>query len=126
MTLVKTAPVKLRYVVDLNPFSTKEYKNIYQQFGWELVASMESCYVWRQKYDDVRPEAFSDTENVVKRNQQVIKAITICLSGMVLATITLVVLIGFELSIHNAGNLIPYSSCLVLLLIIDIYLFCIC
>lgn len=79
MVFHKSEPRRYRYVFDLNAFPKADYRNTYEQFGWEFVGQMASCFVWRKTYTDIRPESFSDTESLVKRNKRVKNAVTAAL-----------------------------------------------
>ena len=50
MTFHKTEPKQYRYVFDLNAFPKKDYKATYQQFSWEFMGQMASCFIWRKEY----------------------------------------------------------------------------
>lgn len=88
MTFRKTEPKKYRYVFDLNPFHNtinRDYMRTYEQFGWEFVGQMSSCYVWRTEYADTRPESFTDTDSVIRRNKRFRNAITAALVIFIIA-----------------------------------------
>lgn len=90
MVFYRTEPRKYRYVFDLNAFPSTDYRNTYEQFGWEFVGQMASCFVWRKEYTDVRPESFSDRESVVKRNQRVKNAVTVAFTLFLLGIAALI------------------------------------
>jgi hypothetical protein len=94
MTFHKTEPKKYRYVFDLNAFKVKDYKRTYEQFGWEFVGQMSNCFVWRQEYTDTRPESFTDSESLVRRNKRVRNAIIGTLMFFIAGIITGLVGIG--------------------------------
>jgi hypothetical protein len=77
MNFIKTEPKKYRYIFDIKIMPDKDYKNIYEQFGWEYVGKMSSCIVWRKEYTDDRPESFSDKESIEKRNKNVMCAVMV-------------------------------------------------
>jgi len=70
MAFVKSEPKQYRYVVDLQPVLRREYKQLYQDLGWELAGMMSSVVVWRKEYDGARPESFSDKESLKRRNKR--------------------------------------------------------
>ncbi|MCL2475289.1 MAG: DUF2812 domain-containing protein [Chloroflexi bacterium] len=80
--LHKTEPKTYRYVFDLNVCPKKDYKHTYEQFGWEYVGRMSSCFVWRKEYTDVRPESFSDRESLIQRNKRLKNAFCVILIMM--------------------------------------------
>lgn len=94
MTFTKTESKRYRYVFDLNAFPTKEYKSIYEQLGWVFVGKMASFFIWRKEYSSSRPESFTDRESLIKRNQQVINALTACFAVMIIAAAGLWTLIA--------------------------------
>ena len=77
MRFAKGDPKKYRYVVDMQPFPGKDYKQTYRDFGWEFVGQMASAYVWRQEYEGERPESFSDNGSRRGRNKRFIGAVSV-------------------------------------------------
>jgi len=77
MRFVKAEPIKYRYVIDMQPGRNKDYKQTYEEFGWEYVGQMASAHVWRKMYTNERPESFSDAPTLVARNRRFISAISI-------------------------------------------------
>ncbi|MDR0929852.1 MAG: DUF2812 domain-containing protein, partial [Oscillospiraceae bacterium] len=67
-------------VFDLNLRPTKDYRQTYAQFGWELVGNLSNCFIWRKAYTDARPESFTDQESLRRRNLRVRNAIAACLA----------------------------------------------
>ena len=94
MVFHKTEPKQYRYVMDLNAFPKKDYMATYEAFGWEFVGKMASEYIWRREYTGERPEAFTDTASLEKRNMNVINVLRILLVVM-LAGIAAVVIARF-------------------------------
>lgn len=74
MRFAKGEPKKYRYVVDMQPFPKKEYRQTYEDFGWEFVGQMASAMVWRREYQIERPESFSDALSRQDRNRRFIGA----------------------------------------------------
>jgi len=66
-----TGPKNYRFVFDLNINPKKDYMQTYEQFGWEYVGRMSSCFIWRKTYDEIRPESFTDKESRIRRNQNI-------------------------------------------------------
>lgn len=77
MRFEKSEPRKYRYVVDAQPAPKKDYKQTYEEFGWEYVGQMASMHVWRAEYSDVRPESFSDAPSREERNKRFYSAISV-------------------------------------------------
>ncbi len=94
MIFHKTEPKKYRYVFDLNAFSNKDYISTYEQFGWVLVGKMASCFLWRKEYTDLRPESFSDTDSIKKRNIRVKNAVSVSLVLCMIATLLILIGLG--------------------------------
>jgi hypothetical protein len=83
MRFEKGEPKRYRYVVDMQPAPRKDYRRIYEEFGWEFVGQMASSYVWRREYQGERPESFSDLSSRHSRNKRFFWAIAV--SGIMLA-----------------------------------------
>lgn len=79
LVFTKTTPKRYRYVYDVQLSSKKDYRATYEQFGWEFVGMMASCYIWRKEYSAKRPEAFSDVQSLEFRNKQVVRAVSVSL-----------------------------------------------
>ncbi len=77
MHFIKGEPKKYRYVVDMQPFPRKDYKQTYKDFGWEFLGQMASAYVWRREYEGERPESFSDPGSRKDRNRRFIGAASV-------------------------------------------------
>lgn len=77
MRFKKSEPKKYRYVVDMQPFQDKNYRQTYEDFGWEFVGQMASAVVWRKEYQTTRPESFSDAEGRRARNRRFIGAVSV-------------------------------------------------
>ena len=57
---------------------------------------MASAYVWRRRYDDQRPEAFTDAETVRARSQRFVGAVAV--AGSVLGLGGLAMLLGSSMA----------------------------
>jgi hypothetical protein len=77
MRFSKSEPKKYRYVVDMQPFPGRNYKQTYRDFGWEFIGQMASAYVWRREYEGERPESFSDPESRKGRNRRFLGAVSV-------------------------------------------------
>jgi hypothetical protein len=77
MRFVKGESKKYRYVVDMQPFPKKDYRQTYEEFGWEFVGQMASAMVWRREYENERPESFSDAQSRRGRGRRFIGAASV-------------------------------------------------
>ena len=82
-------PRMYRYVFDLNVYPKNDYRQTYEQFGWEYVGRMSSCFVWRKEYADIRPESFTDRESLIQRNKRMKNAYTVILILMLATSVAL-------------------------------------
>jgi hypothetical protein len=89
MRFEKSEPGKYRYVVDMQPVTKKDYKQIYEGFGWEYVGQMASAHIWRRKYTGGRPEAFSDAPSREARNKRFVLAISVAFTILLLGAAAL-------------------------------------
>lgn len=53
-------PQKCKYVVDISSLPKRLYIETLVDKGWEYMGKTGNCYVWRQVYEDKRPEDFVD------------------------------------------------------------------
>jgi len=79
LVFTKTTPKKYRYVYDIQTNPKNDYRSTYEQFGWEFVGIMASCFMWRKEYSGERPEAFSDLQSIEYRNKSVVRAVSVSL-----------------------------------------------
>lgn len=77
MNFVQTEPKQYRYVFDVNFAPNREYKALYESFGWEVVGQMASCFLWRKEYSGERPESFTDADSLERRNRNVRNAVLV-------------------------------------------------
>lgn len=77
MRFTTSAPKKYRYVVDMQAAPKKDYRRMYEEFGWEFVGQMASAMVWRREYDGERPESFSDLQSRRGRNKRFFWAVSV-------------------------------------------------
>lgn len=108
MTFYRSKPKKYRYIFDLQAYPKKDYKSTYEQFGWEFVGQMASCYIWRKEYNDKRPEAFTNRESLEKRNKQVVSAVSVSFSMFLLITIILVTSLLIVFSNLSTSDMVQY------------------
>ncbi|MDD4002800.1 MAG: DUF2812 domain-containing protein [Clostridia bacterium] len=94
MKFEKGEITKYRYVVDMQVNPRKDYLQIYQDFGWEFVGRMSSLFVWRKKYEETKPESFSDKESAAKRTKKFITLLSVISTVFCCGFIALAVLFG--------------------------------
>lgn len=54
-------PTKCKYMVDVSNLPKTLYVQTLIDKGWQYLGTTGNCYVWKQEYDDVRPEDMSDS-----------------------------------------------------------------
>ncbi len=122
MVFNRTGPKRYRYVYDIQTNPKKDYRAMYEQFGWEFVGVMASCFIWRKEYTDERPEAFSDRQSIEERNRRVAGAaavsFTIFLTGFTVGA----VFTGIYFRSLDLEDIIQCAVALVLAVIITCYL----
>ena len=94
MVFTKSTPKKYRYVYDIQSNPKKDYRATYEQFGWEFVGIMASCFLWRKEYSSKRPEAFSDLQSIEIRNNSVVKAVSVSLIIFISAFMITLIALG--------------------------------
>jgi hypothetical protein len=114
MSFVKGKAIKYRYVVDVQAIPKDDYVSIYQDFGWEFVGRMSSIFVWRKEYIDERPEAFSDKENLMKRNRRFIMAISFSLVLFSIASLIVTASFIVNLSRLDIGGITQFMLGMIL------------
>ncbi|MEM1483659.1 DUF2812 domain-containing protein [Oscillospiraceae bacterium PP1C4] len=108
MDFVKTSPKKYSYVFDINVFPKKDYKATYEEFGWEFVGQMASCFLWRKEYTDERPESFTDAESTERRNRNIRNAVMV--SSVLFSAVLLILVFLFMLTLHklDLGDIVQF------------------
>ena len=122
MTFHRSEPKKYRYVYDLQAFPKKEYKSTYEQFGWELVGQMASCFIWRKEYIDKRPESFTNLESLEKRNKQVVYAVSVSFIMFLIISIVLITAFIMKFSNLSTSDILQFTLGTVLLSAFTVYL----
>lgn len=122
LTFTRTDPKSYRYVYDIQPKPKKDYKEIYEQFGWEFVGIMSSCFIWRKEYYQERPEAFSDMHSIEERNKRVIRAVSVSFFIFFPAFIISLLMLVITFKSLYAGDIIQYLLFLLLSGGIGLYL----
>lgn len=120
MVFRRGEPQKYRFVYDLQAAPRKDYRAIYEQFGWEYLGRMASIYIWRKAYRDRRPEAFSDRDSIIHRNRRTIAAISF--SFYMFLLMALILGIVLFTGGHTKSELIQLVLGLVLSLLFTFYL----
>ena len=115
MVLQKGRPRKYRYVFDMQPFPKKDYKQTYEQFGWEFVGQMASAMIWRREYEGERPEAFTDSESLERRGTRTAGAASV---SMIMFWIAAIVIAVVLLLLYNE---MPWEHSLELI-ILDVFM----
>lgn len=118
MRFFQGEPNKYRYVVDMQPFPRKEYKQMYEEFGWEFVGQMASMMVWRREYTDERPESFSDSDSRKLRNRRFIGAVAVSFALFLLGALASLGAFIFT----NTENHIDFGIMSVFLLVLAVLL----
>lgn len=75
---IKDKSRKIKYCLHEVETINGNYKNMFQDFGWELVKKLNYeptavTYLWRQEYEDTPPEAFDGIEGLKIRNEKFMK-----------------------------------------------------
>lgn len=95
MIFIKGEPKKYRYVYDMRAIVSKDYISTYEQFGWEYMGRMASANIWRMEYEHERPEAFSDRDSLVSRNNRTVAAVSFSFSIFLLAALAMAISVIF-------------------------------
>lgn len=86
---VKGSPRTMRYVFDYQNNVDIDYKQLYEDAGWEQVYAKDNWYLWRKSYPadqpELRPEIYSDVDSIIQRNNRIKK--TLITVGLVLIPI---------------------------------------
>jgi hypothetical protein len=104
MVFTKSTPKKYRYVYDIQTNPKKDYRATYEQFGWEFVGIMASCFMWRKEYSSDRPEAFSDMQSIETRNTSVVRAVSVSLFIFISAFIITSIALGVTFRSLTVGD----------------------
>jgi hypothetical protein len=88
-------PKRYRFVYDPQVSPRKEYIPTYEQFGWEYLGRMASAHFWRMEYEGERPEAFSDSESIVKRNRRTVTAVSVSFFIFLAAVLSIGIILVF-------------------------------
>lgn len=94
MVFHRSEPHRYRYVFDMQPFPKKDYIETYEQFGWEFIGQMASAFIWRKKYTNERPEAFTDAESLEKRGRRTAGAASVSMIMFWIAAIVTTIVLA--------------------------------
>jgi len=117
----KSEPKKFRYVFDLNINPKKDYMQTYEQFGWEYVGRMSSCFIWRKAYDEIRPESFTDKESRIRRNKNMKNAYRVNLIMMLAAVAAVLTGCAICVYIGEPGTALALTPVLALTAAVSVY-----
>lgn len=74
---IKDTPKKVRYCLDYCEdyveYPAEYYEKVYSDFGWNLVYKNKDIFLWQMDYQDKRPDAFNNMEEIDRRNKEFIK-----------------------------------------------------
>lgn len=79
---------KMSYCVDYQPKADLNYASIFEDTGWEKIYSGAGWYIWRQSYQDTKPEIFSDIDSMIDRNKRLIGVFTALSAALIVILVT--------------------------------------
>jgi len=127
LTFQKTGPKRYRYVFDMNlsaSYRHKEYRQIYEQFGWEYVGRFNAnSYLWRKEYTDERPESFTDMESLKNRNKRVRNAVLAAFILMLISIFALTAGIIICALVGKTEKILPLACVIVFVIPLSVYLY---
>ncbi len=95
----KDSEQTVRYVFDYNNKADDEYLTILQDAGWERISSSAGWILWRQEYEDERPELFTDRQSLIDRNKRILWLI--CAMAMMQIPIVTMNIVDRDYSDHR-------------------------
>jgi hypothetical protein len=129
MTFHKTEPKRYRYVYDLNIpalIKRKDYKQTYEQFGWEFVGALNAnTFLWRKEYTDERPESFTDRESLQTRNKRVRNVMLAVLVWFIVAFAALLTGIVVCAIFGKLVKILPLAFAAGFVAAMDVYFWCV-
>lgn len=60
----------MAYTVDYQSQVKHDYRQLFEDAGWEQVGTVAGWYFWRTPYAGSRPEIYTDTESLIDRNRR--------------------------------------------------------
>jgi len=106
LEFTKSAPKRYRYVYVVQTHPKQDYRPTFEQFGWEFVGIMASCFIWRKEYFTERPEAFSDQQSIENRNNNVVRAVSVSLILFITAFLATLIALGLTYRSLTVGDTI--------------------
>lgn len=106
----------------MQAFPKKDYKSTYEQFDWEFVGQMASCFLWRKEYTNKRPESFTSIESLEKRNKQVVSAVSVSFIMFLLLSIIAIATFILTFSSLSPGQILHFIVGIVLSCAFTLYL----
>jgi hypothetical protein len=126
MTFRKTEPKRYRYVYDMH-FRVRMYKDYmqtYEQFGWEYVGRLNAnTFLWRREYTDERPESFTDSESLIKRNMRVRNAVIAVFAMMLVSILAMLTGIAVCALSGETEAILPLACVAALIAPLSLYLY---
>jgi hypothetical protein len=126
MVFYKTESKQYRYVYDPNyaaMIKKKDYKQTYEQFGWEYVGCVNANnFLWRKEYTDVRPESFTDRESLIRRNKRILNPTIAGLVFTIVATMVSLVAICAYIAIGDQEKIPFLVFCAVLMGVLSLFI----
>ncbi len=96
--LHKGKSARVRYVVDPQQGVDDDYRATYEDAGWEYVGELTSLHVWRRRYKNARPEAFTDHSSRRARDRRLAWA-----TGVVGALVLVGAVVRVAFGVAGAG-----------------------
>lgn len=78
-TFEKRTPARIRYCLDYQDADKPEYRTLLGDAGWMLEFKGSGWYIWSMAYDGERPELFTDTDSLIRRNNAVVGSLAMAL-----------------------------------------------
>lgn len=76
-------PKKIRYCLDYQQQEKPEYMRIFADSGWTLLRKSMGWYLWSREYENERPEIFTDSDSLIRRNRGVLATMLVLLCTQV-------------------------------------------
>lgn len=82
---------KMSYCIDYQPKADRNYSGIFEDTGWEPIYNNTGWYIWRQSYQDTKPEIFTDIDSIIDRNKRLITVFTTLFCALIVILISNIV-----------------------------------
>jgi|LGVF01.2.fsa_nt_gb hypothetical protein len=106
LTFDQKEPQNIRYCVDYNNRYTEEYELLLEDDGWLCKGSSSGWRVWAKKFENKRPNLFTDTSSIVERNKRLLKFLFVIL----MAQLSIAVINYSSISHSTQGLKSPFGS----------------